>query len=46
MRLDFFQRPPDRDLSISDLLTARQSGAVQNLKDRRLDLYQVAWKKN
>ena len=34
------------DLSISDLLTARQSGAVQNLKDRRLDLYQVAWKKN
>lgn len=33
------------DLSISDLLTARQSGAVQNLKDRRLDLYQVNWKK-
>jgi hypothetical protein len=26
-------------------LTARQSGAVQNLKDRRFDLYQVAWKK-
>ena len=33
------------DLSLSDLLTARQSGAVQNLKDRRFDLYQVAWKK-
>ena len=33
------------DLSLSDLLTARQSGAVQNLKDRRFDLYRVAWKK-
>lgn len=33
------------DLSLSDLLTARQSGAVRNLKDRRFDLYQVAWKK-
>ncbi|MCA8902614.1 MAG: GNAT family N-acetyltransferase [Hyphomonas sp.] len=33
------------DLSLSDLLTARQSGAVQNLKDRRFDLYSVAWKK-
>ncbi|MBY9066465.1 carbon-nitrogen hydrolase family protein [Hyphomonas sp. WL0036] len=32
------------DLSLSDLLTARQSGAVQNLKDRRFDLYRVAWK--
>jgi len=34
------------DLSLSDLLTARQSGAVQNLKDRRFDLYRVAWKKD
>jgi len=33
------------DLSLPDLLTARQSGAVQNLKDRRFDLYRVAWKK-
>ncbi len=33
------------DLSLSDLLTARQSGAVQNLKDRRFDLYRVAWSK-
>jgi predicted amidohydrolase len=33
------------DLSLSDLLTARQSGAVRNLKDRRFDLYRVAWKK-
>jgi predicted amidohydrolase/GNAT superfamily N-acetyltransferase len=33
------------DLSLSDLLTARQSGAVQNLKDRRFDLYSVKWKK-
>jgi predicted amidohydrolase/GNAT superfamily N-acetyltransferase len=33
------------DLSLSDLLTARQSGAVQNLKDRRFDLYSVNWKK-
>ncbi len=33
------------DLSLSDLITARQSGAVQNLKDRRFDLYSVAWKK-
>ncbi|MCA8904162.1 MAG: carbon-nitrogen hydrolase, partial [Hyphomonas sp.] len=34
------------DLSLSDLLTARQSGAVQNLKDRRFDLYSVSWKKD
>ncbi|MFN3911643.1 nitrilase-related carbon-nitrogen hydrolase [Hyphomonas sp.] len=33
------------DLSLSDLLTARQSGSVRNLKDRRFDLYRVAWKK-
>jgi predicted amidohydrolase/predicted N-acetyltransferase YhbS len=32
------------DLSLDDLLTSRQSGAVQNLKDRRFDLYRVAWK--
>nr|WP_246204961.1 bifunctional GNAT family N-acetyltransferase/carbon-nitrogen hydrolase family protein [Altericroceibacterium indicum] len=32
------------DLSIADLLTSRQSGAVQNLKDRRFDLYRVDWK--
>ncbi|WP_126171962.1 bifunctional GNAT family N-acetyltransferase/carbon-nitrogen hydrolase family protein [Altericroceibacterium xinjiangense] len=34
------------DLSLSALLTARQSGAVQNLKDRRFDLYRVEWKDN
>ena len=34
------------DLSIRDLLTARQSGAVQNLADRRFDLYQVRWTKD
>lgn len=33
------------DLSLDDLLTSRQSGAVQNLKDRRFDLYRVMWKK-
>lgn len=32
------------DLSLDDLLTSRVSGAVQNLKDRRFDLYQVEWK--
>lgn len=31
------------DLSLDALLTARQSGAVQNLKDRRFDLYRVDW---
>lgn len=31
------------DLSLSALLTARQSGAVQNLKDRRFDLYRTRW---
>jgi predicted amidohydrolase/predicted N-acetyltransferase YhbS len=31
------------DLSLDALLTARQSGAVQNLKDRRFDLYRVEW---
>ena len=34
------------DLSIQDLLTSRQAGAVQNLNDRRFDLYSVNWKKN
>ncbi len=34
------------DLSLSDLLVSRQSGAVQNLKDRRFDLYQVRWNKS
>ncbi len=32
------------DLSLADLLTSRQSGAVQNLRDRRFDLYSVDWK--
>jgi predicted amidohydrolase/predicted N-acetyltransferase YhbS len=32
------------DLSIDDLLKSRQSGAVQNLKDRRFDLYRVTWR--
>lgn len=31
------------DLSLKDLLTARQAGSVQNLKDRRFDLYSVRW---
>ncbi len=34
------------DLSISDLLVAREAGAVQNLNDRRFDLYQVRWNEN
>lgn len=33
------------DLSLDDLLTSRHSGAVQNLKDRRFDLYRVMWRK-
>jgi predicted amidohydrolase len=32
------------DLSLDDLLTSRQSGAVQNLKDRRFDLFRVEWR--
>ena len=32
------------DLSLDDLLTSRQSGAVQNLKDRRFDLFKVTWR--
>ncbi len=31
------------DLSLHDLATSRQSGSVQNLKDRRFDLYRVHW---
>lgn len=33
------------DLSISDLVQARQNGTVRNLKDRRHDLYSVVWHK-
>jgi predicted amidohydrolase len=33
------------DLNINDLLMARQSGTVQNFKDRRFDLYSVNWLK-
>jgi predicted amidohydrolase/GNAT superfamily N-acetyltransferase len=32
------------DLRMDDLTTARQSGTVQNLRDRRFDLYSVAWR--
>lgn len=31
------------DLSMSDLVKARNEGTVQNLKDRRHDLYRVTW---
>ncbi len=34
------------DLSLADLATSRQSGSVQNLKDRRFDLYRVHWLDN
>ncbi|PIR34734.1 MAG: carbon-nitrogen hydrolase [Alphaproteobacteria bacterium CG11_big_fil_rev_8_21_14_0_20_44_7] len=33
------------DLNFNSLSASRKSGTVQNLKDRRLDLYRVAWKK-
>ncbi|MDB2414879.1 GNAT family N-acetyltransferase [Rickettsiales bacterium] len=33
------------DLNISTLTASRKSGSVQNLKDRRLDLYRVTWQK-
>lgn len=33
------------DLNIKDLLLARNSGTVQNFKDRRFDLYEVKWLK-
>jgi len=32
------------DLDIPALHKARQEGTVQNLKDRRSDLYEVSWK--
>ena len=32
------------DLRMEDLATARQSGTVQNLRDRRFDLYSVNWR--
>ncbi|MCF8495724.1 MAG: GNAT family N-acetyltransferase [Alphaproteobacteria bacterium] len=31
------------DLQLQNLLTSRQAGSVQNLKDRRFDLYNVQW---
>lgn len=34
------------DLRLDSLIEARNSGAVQNLKDRRHDLYSVTWHKN
>lgn len=33
------------DLNIETLTASRNSGTVQNLKDRRLDLYRVSWRK-
>lgn len=33
------------DVNLDDLLLARKSGAVQNFKDRRFDLYEVKWLK-
>ena len=33
------------DLNLDDLRIARQSGTVQNFKDRRHDLYEVKWRK-
>lgn len=33
------------DLRLSDLRVARSSGSVRNLKDRRFDLYHIAWMK-
>jgi len=34
------------DLNLNTLLQARHSGAVQNFKDRRFDLYEVNWLKD
>jgi predicted amidohydrolase len=34
------------DLNINALESFRKSGSVQNLKDRRLDLYHINWKKD
>lgn len=33
------------DLNLDDLVLARQSGSVQNFKDRRFDLYELKWNK-
>jgi hypothetical protein len=33
------------DLRLESLYIARNSGTVQNLRDRRYDLYTVRWKK-
>tara|TARA_R110002072_G_scaffold72443_3_gene173187 strand:- start:229 stop:1074 length:846 start_codon:yes stop_codon:yes gene_type:complete len=32
------------DLQMDNLLTARQHGSVQNLRDRRFDLYNIQWR--
>ena len=32
------------DLPLDSLRAARQGGTVQNLKDRRFDLYSVTWR--
>lgn len=32
------------DLQLDNVLTARQHGSVQNLKDRRFDLYNIQWR--
>ena len=34
------------DLRLDDLTHARNQGTVQNLKDRRHDLYEIVWKKS
>ena len=34
------------DLNLDDLLVARNSGTVQNFRDRRFDLYEVKWNKH
>jgi hypothetical protein len=33
------------DLRMGELVSARNSGTVQNLKDRRFDLYRLSWRK-
>ncbi len=34
------------DIRLENLTTARNAGTVQNLKDRRFDLYSINWKKS
>jgi predicted amidohydrolase len=34
------------DLNLADLTWARAEGTVQNLADRRFDLYRIAWNPN